>query len=61
MLTAINFKKIFIYSDQPVTCPKCGVRTEIILDLSHTIQQTQIHKCNDNCKFQFVLQADLNI
>ena len=56
----INFSEIFIYSDQPVTCPRCGLRTEIILDLSHTIYQTQIHKCySEKCDFEFVIQNDI--
>lgn len=50
---------IFIYSDQPTTCPICGLRSEIILDLSHTNSQTQIHLCNnDHCKYEFILQSD---
>lgn len=55
----INFSEVFIYSDQPVTCPKCGLRTEVILDLSHTINQTQIHRCySAECNFEFVIQSD---
>ena len=52
-----TFLEIFIYSDQPTTCPKCGVRTDIILDLSYTEEQTQIHKClNEKCGFEFIMQ-----
>ncbi len=55
----INFSETFIYSDQPTTCPECGVRSEIIVDLSHTKDQTQVHKCpNEKCKFEFVMQYD---
>lgn len=55
----LNFSVIFIYSDQPTTCPKCGLRSEIILDLSHTKYQTQIHKCpSKKCNFEFVMQYD---
>ncbi len=55
----ISFLEIFIYSDQPTTCPKCGLRSEIILDLSHTKCKTQIHKCaSDKCSFEFVMQYD---
>lgn len=54
-----NFSEVFIYSDQPVTFPSCGSRTEILLDFSHTIQETQIHKCySDECNFAFVIQND---
>ena len=56
----ISFSEVFIYSDQPTTCPKCGLRTEIILDLSHTKEQTQIHKCDSgDCNFEFVVQNDI--
>lgn len=53
----INFNNVFILSDQSQTCPKCGSRTDIILDLSHTKNQTQIHEClSDNCNFTFVTE-----
>jgi hypothetical protein len=55
----IDFREVITYNDQPVTCPDCGSRTEIILDLSHTIELTQIHKClSENCLNEFVTQND---
>jgi len=39
------FKETYLRSEQPTTCPLCGSRTDIVLDLSHTIEQTQIHQC----------------
>lgn len=55
----IDYKEVITYNDQPVTCPNCGNRTEIILDFSHTSEQTQIHKClSENCKNEFVTQID---
>jgi transposase len=55
----IDFSKVYIYSDQPTTCPRCGLRSEIILDLSHTKDITQIHKCpNKKCEFEFIMQYD---
>jgi len=55
----INFSEVFIYSDQPTTCPKCGLRSDVILDLAHTKDVTQIHKCpNKKCEFEFVMQYD---
>lgn len=55
----IDYKKIFVSSDQPVICPICGARTEIILDLSHTQKQTTIHEClADNCSLRFVVETD---
>ncbi len=51
----------YILSDQPCTCPKCGVRTEILADFYKTKNQTQIHQCpNDRCKFEFVLETAIN-
>ena len=53
------FSEIFIYSDQATTCPYCGANSEIILNLSHTMDQTQIHKCmNLKCEQEFVMQHD---
>lgn len=60
LLKMINFSDVYLYTDQPTTCPQCGSRTYITLDLSHTIRQTQIHKCLfKNCRFEFVMQTDL--
>jgi hypothetical protein len=57
----INFSESFIYSDQPTTCPKCGVRTETIVDLFHSTEQFQIHKCpNEKCSFEFIMQYDID-
>lgn len=55
----IDLLDVIIFSEQPTTCMKCGVRTDIILDLSHTVNKTQIHKCpNGMCKFEFMIQFD---
>jgi hypothetical protein len=55
----IDYFDVYIFSDQPATCPICGSRSEIILDLSHTKDKTQIHKCpNQKCEFEFVMQYD---
>lgn len=57
----VNFLEIFIYSDRPTTCLKCGTRTDIILDLSHIKNQTQIHQClNEKCAFEFIMQNDID-
>ena len=54
-----SFSEIFIYSDQPATCPNCGSRSEIILELSQIKYQTQIHKCkNTKCVHEFEMQYD---
>jgi len=47
--------EIYLSSEQPTTCPKCGIRTEIIEDL----QNSQHHKClSENCFFEFILEFD---
>ncbi len=47
--------EIFLSSDQPTTCPKCGNRTDIKKDI-YTSQQ---HKClSQECNFQFILEFD---
>jgi len=54
-----SISDIFIYSDQPTTCPNCGSRSEVILEISQTKHQTQIHKCiNKKCKNEFIMQYD---
>ena len=53
----IDYSEVYTYTDQPVTCPKCGARTEITLDLIETPEQTQHHKClSANCSFEFIMQ-----
>ena len=60
--TMIDYKEVIVYSDQPQTCNKCGSRTEIILDLSHTKNQSQVHQClNLECKNQFVVEVDYEL
>ena len=55
----LDYNEVYIYSDQPTTCPICSVRTFILLDLSHTKLQTQIHVCK-NCRFEFIIQIDFD-
>jgi hypothetical protein len=51
----MNELEIFINSEQPTTCSKCGNRTEIIKD-EITFQQ---HKClTIKCSFEFTLEFD---
>jgi len=53
------YDSVVVRSEQPTTCPICGNRTEIILDLSHVNNQPQIHYCmSKKCKFTFVEEAD---
>lgn len=54
-----DYSEVYIYTDQPATCSKCGSRTEITLDLIGTYEQTQHHLClSVNCSFGFVMQKD---
>ncbi len=55
----IDFNEVYIYSEQPTTCPRCSGRTEIISDFSHIKDVIQIHKClNPSCREEFVIQDD---
>lgn len=55
----LDYSKVYIYSDQPTTCPKCGARSEVILNLSHTTDKTEVHLCPDtNCTYEFIMQYD---
>lgn len=55
----IHYTQVNIYSDQPTTCPMCSARTDIVLDLSHTKNKTEIHKClHENCSYEFVMGYD---
>jgi hypothetical protein len=54
-----NRKEVFLYSDQPTTCPACGSRTEIILDLSHIADKTTLHQCLDGSwSLEFFVEDD---
>ncbi len=35
----------YYYSDQPTTCPKCGSRTDVFLDMPHTMSVVQVEEC----------------
>ena len=51
--------EVFTFTDQPTTCPKCGNRTEITLDLFNTPEKTQYHQClSKNCNFKFIVEVD---
>lgn len=50
---------IFLPSEQPTTCPKCGCRTAYICDLPDTEYISQLHLCLSNkCKFTFIVEDD---
>jgi hypothetical protein len=53
----IYLQQVYTFSDQPTTCPQCGTRTEIIVDLFETPEQTQHHKCPaQKCGFEFIME-----
>lgn len=55
----IDFNDCYLMGEDIPTCPTCGARTEIILDMSHIQESTQVHKClMFNCKMEFVLISD---
>lgn len=51
--------EVYLFTDQPATCPKCGARTEIIMEFTKVRAQTQYHKCmHIGCGFEFVMEND---
>lgn len=53
------FSELFVYTDQPVTCPYCGARSEVILDMNGTKENKQVHRCiNNRCEHEFVMVYD---
>jgi predicted RNA-binding Zn-ribbon protein involved in translation (DUF1610 family) len=49
--------EVYSFSDQPITCPKCGLRTEIITDHIDSPAKTQEHRCpSADCGFEFVVE-----
>lgn len=57
----IDFQEVYIRSEQPTTCPKCSSRTEMLADLSHAKDETEIHIClNSRCQEEFVVQYDIS-
>lgn len=53
------FSELFVYSDQPTTCPYCGARSELIGDMQNSTDLMQVHKCmNIRCQIEFVMIYD---
>jgi hypothetical protein len=51
--------EIFLMTEQPVTCPICGVRAEIMIEFEMDKLSSQLCKCsNINCQFVFIQQED---
>jgi hypothetical protein len=52
-----NIREYYSFSDQPTTCPQCGVRTEIIADYFDLPAKTQEHICpSADCRFEFIVE-----
>lgn len=52
----VDFSKIYLTNDQPVTCPKCGARTHIVTDVPDIPKGVQVEKClNLSCGFRFAV------
>ena len=50
----IDFHQIYDLSDQPTTCPKCGTRTEILMEVKLKTKGIQVHRClGKNCTLKF--------
>ena len=55
----IDFLDVNIYSEQPTTCPICGMRSDILSDFYFIKEKTQIHRCPiETCKFEFIMEYD---
>ncbi len=51
--------EIFLMTEQPVTCPKCGARAEIMIEFKLDYLSTQLCNCsNAQCRFVFIEQED---
>jgi hypothetical protein len=46
---------LYLITDQPSTCPICGIRSEVVSNFYHTNLQLVINEClNINCKLVFL-------
>ena len=56
------FSESVVLANQPATCKSCGARSEIIFDMQHTRDLTQVHKClSELCQKEFVMVQDDDI
>ncbi len=50
--------EIFIATEQPETCSRCGIRTKILLE----IDNMQYHQCSSiSCGFEFILEFEVDV
>ena len=51
--------EIFLMAEQPVTCPICGARAEIMVEFELDYLSSQLCNCsNAYCRFVFIEQED---
>ncbi len=54
------FSETYIISDQPVTCPRCGNRTDFLSETKFSYKFHQLHKClSGNCNYEFEMEEEL--
>jgi hypothetical protein len=54
-------QEMYLHNEQPMTCPRCGSRTNILFDISHLIEMGEIHRClNRGCRKVFIATEDVN-
>lgn len=54
--------EVYTMTDQPVTCPKCGSRTQAVLTLELKTEKPQFHQCYfESCKYKFIVEEDFDI
>jgi hypothetical protein len=52
-------EEIYLFTEQPTTCPVCGNRTEILLDFYFIAFEVQYHRClSFFCRFEFIVEED---
>ena len=53
-------EKTFLHNDQPMTCPYCGSRTIMLLDLENLCKYGELHQCpSANCRTIFIAEGDV--
>ncbi len=55
----LDHNSIYLMTDQPTTCPKCGARTYTLSNLLHTNARLLIEEClRPMCGYIFLVQDD---
>lgn len=56
-MEALSELAVYLMNDQPMACPKCGLRTLIVGDFFHTNLKSAIHQCEQD-GYVFIEQVD---